>query len=262
MAQTLPDSMLMNLFDLFIIYLACGAPFGAYHLVNQRQNSKYDLFKPIFISLFWIPFAFNLLQNSFKKKSSTTIYSKKDVFNNEKSFDLKKKLEQILIKSNFGVSVFEIREVIERYIGLTDALENKEAEYSANPDFFEIAGNKNSNLASICLQRRNRKLLSYHQMLAGQDFLKLISDFIARSSSINEIKLVTLKLVENLNDKKTEKKLELIFEAGQQSLGEKNVNKPEKKLWMKDTHQQPTAETLRISMNPAAAAKSGLIIKD
>ncbi len=251
----------MNLFDAIIIYLACGAPFGVYNFVNQRNRQNRVFFKPVLISLFWFPFAIGLFQKYVTKKLPDSILFKNEILKEQEIVETKNDLEQIFQKNNFGVSIFEIKEILERYVGLTNALENQGDSSETDINFYEIAGTENSYLASKCHQRRNRKLLFYHQTLAGQDFLKLVDRFISRFPLDEEIGNISLKLVNLLNDEIIGKSLAIIFEGRKQSRAEINVRKPEKELWTNDLPQPQTANTLRISMNPATA-KINLPIKD
>lgn len=257
----MPNSKAMNLFDAIIIYLACGAPFGVYYFVNQRNRQNRVFFKPVLILLFWFPFAFGLLQKYVTKKLPESVLFKNEILKEQELVETKKDLEQIFIKNNFGISIFEIKEILERYVGLTNALENQADSDEADTHFFEIAGAENSQLASKCHQRRNRKLLSYHQTLAGQDFLKLVDKFVSRFPLNEEIGKISRKLVNLLNDEITGKSLTMIFDGRKQSRTEISVQKPEKELWIHDLPQPQTAKTLRISMNPASA-KINLPIKD
>lgn len=261
LAQTLPISETMNFFDAFIIYLACGAPFGVYYFVNHRNRQNRSYFKTILISIFWFPFAFGLFQKYVTKKLPDSFLSKKEKLRDEEIIKTKKDLEQILLKDNNGVSIFEIREIIERYIGLTDAVENQDDSGATDSRFFEIAGNKNVLLSNKCYQRRNRKLLSFHQTLAGQDFLELISGFVSRFSVTREIEKTSLILVELLNDEKTKKGLKSIFNGRPQRLEKVHVQKSEKELWINDRQQPQPANALQISMN-AAGARINSPIKD
>lgn len=234
----------MNLFDAIIIYLACGAPFGVYYFVNRRQQHNRVYFKTLLISVFWIPLAFELFQKYVTDKLPETFFSKKEFLYEQEITEAKKNLEQIFVKSNSGLSVFETREILERYIGLTNALENRGEETEVDSEFFKIAGNENAGLASRCHQRRNRKLLIFHQTLAGQDFLKLVSEFVSRKSFNEEIEKTALNLVGLLHDNRTEKALKLIFKYQKQSPEKSNVHESEKEIWINEIPQRSTANRL------------------
>jgi hypothetical protein len=262
MAQTLPKIKAMNFYDIFIIYLACGAPFGVYYFVNHRKHHPHAFFKTILISLFWIPFAIGLWQRYVTKKLPNPVFSKKEILREEEILETKLHLENIFIKNNSGIPIFELKEIFDRYIGLTESALNQDDLNESNPEFFEIAGHEKSNLAAKCYQRRNRKLLFFHHTLAGQDFLKTISEFVSRFPNEAEIENTSLKLVGLLNDKTTEKNLKSLFSGKKQSREEIRVPKPEKELWINDRQPTQTANALLISVNPAGATAANSPIKD
>lgn len=262
MAQTLPKIKPMNFFDIFIIYLACGAPFGVYYFLNHRKHQPHAFLKTILISLFWVPFAYGLLQRYVTKKLPNPIFSKNDILREEEILETKKHLENIFVKNKSGIPIFELREIFDRYIGLTDSVLNQDESVETNSEFFEIAGNENANLATKCYQRRNRKLLFFHHTLAGQDFLKTISEFILRFPNDAEIENISLKLVGLLNDETTKKNLKSLFNGKKQSREKTYVQKPENELWINDRQPPPTANALRIPVNPAGATAANSPIKD
>ncbi len=249
----------MNFFDLFIIYFACGAPFGVYFYLNRRSAENRIFFKTALVSLFWIPFAIKLTRKYITKRFTNSILAKKDFVRDEEILKAKKDLENVFIKNKFDISIFELREIFDRYTGLTETALNQDDSVETDSEFFEVAGNKNIRLASKCHQRRNRKLLFFHHTVAGQDFLKVISEFVARFPNDERIGNAALKLVGILNDETTEKSLKLILKNKMQSREEIHVQKPEKDLWIHDLQQPPTADALRISVNTAGARTNSLL---
>lgn len=244
----------MNFYDFIIIYLACGAPFGVFYFVSHRKSESRVLIRTFLITLFWFPFAFRLLQKVITKKLPHAPLSKKEILRDEEITETKKNLERVFLKHDPKFSVFELREVFDRYIGLTLAAENQEAMTTPeNSLVFKVAGNQNAELASICHQRRNRKLLSFHQTLAGQDFLKLISEFATRFSDAVQIENISLKLVELLDDEKTGKSLRKLFRGKKQSAKNATVSKTEKEIWITDLQTQSSVNALQISTNQTAA---------
>lgn len=243
----------MNFFELFVIYLACGAPFGVYYFLNHRKDKKRIFSKTVLTALFWIPYAFTLLRSYVTKELPVSILTKKDYVREEEILAVKRELETIFIKNKFDMSVFELREIFDRYVGLTATALNHKDSNESNSEFFEIAGNENSRIATKCQHRRNRRLLFFHHTLAGQDFLKVISEFTSRFPDDAEIGKTALKLVGILNDGATEKNLKQILESKKQSRQEIPVQKPEKDLWIHDLQQPPTANALQVSVNTVGA---------
>lgn len=254
----LPILTAMTFYEAIVIYLACGAPFGVYYFVNQRGRYNNVLIQTFFVTAFWIPFAFKLWRKYFNGKLSEFDHSKKLASGDQEIMNAKKTLERALTKTNVGISVFEIREVLDRYIGLSvSAADENDTDFS-NTRFFESAGNQNAALALKCFHRRNRKLLYFHQTLAGRDFFNLIE----KHSFDTEIKRLSLKLVRLLTDTKTEKNLKLFFSGRAAQIEPENrVQKPEKEQWIHDLQQTSAVNALQISMK-SATAKVSLPIKD
>jgi hypothetical protein len=160
----------MSVSEIIILYFSIGMPFGVYFFLKNRFQ-KTSFLKSIAITFVWIPYAFRLFHKRINKK----------LLNNE--FDNKlslvsqhqKSLENILIRDNSGVLLFEFREVIERYIALT--LNSKEIIPTFNEnkrEIFRITKNPNLELSSICLNRLNQQKLKHHQSNARKDFVNLL----------------------------------------------------------------------------------------
>ncbi len=163
---------MMNQIDLIIIYLACGAPFAVYYFLQNRRLRYTKLFwiKTTFAFILWLPLAAQLFWNKF-----SFFHSQFFLVNKEKSISsLQKQIEAILIESDSQISIYNFREVFERYAGLTKANSDKNNKISdSEKEVFRISENANIELAAICQHRRNRKKLFFHHTLARQDFLRL-----------------------------------------------------------------------------------------
>lgn len=254
-------SSAMDFFDLFIIYLACGAPFGVYYFVDHRDRSNRVFFKSLLVALFWFAAAFQLLRKHFAKGMTRAGRSGQLSFRDDEILETKKRLEAVLIKDKAGATVFEVREVLDRYTGLTCAAFDRDQQTAPDDEFFRMAGNENAPLAARCHQRRNRKLLFFHQTLAGRDFLKTISGYVSRFPDDPEIGKISLKLVRLLRDEETEKRLKLIVGGRLQSRDQTSVPETEKEIWINELQQPSTARPLQMSMN-SAGAKIRLPVKD
>lgn len=248
MAQTLPIKLAMNFNDLTIIYLACGAPLGVYYFLQHRRNTnRQSLWLKTFVNfLFWMPFAFRLLwQNKIFQKLFRTVFDRQAVSDAtiEKLIaPLRKQLETSIVNSipqnaeNIPqMSVFEIREIFDRYIGLTLACqierENSQSDRTENK-FYKISGHKNARLASICSARRNRQRLFFHQTEARRDFLNLINE-----TNGEHFRKETIEFAKLLNDLEAKNALEKMFAPTAQTEKLSSVKDTEKDLWKSETHK-------------------------
>lgn len=254
----------MNLFDALIIYLACGAPIGVYYFLQNRRiiNSNFLWLKTSVVFLFWIPFAFqvlsknNLLEKLFKITFDKQIAS--DSKTDNKIALLRKTLETTIIEyipqnsQNIPkLSLFEVREIFDRYIGLTAAcqIERKFSRYEGiENEFFQISKHKNADLATICFDRRNRKRLFFHQTQARRDFLNLVGilnspDFYYR----------VIEFVKILEDFESIKILEKLTAQTVQIEKTKSVKNTEKEIWKSETRKplhinQTTSANMKLNL--------------
>lgn len=253
----------MSVSDFIIIYLACGTPFGMYHFINNRKSDSHWLTSLLTVFV-WIPYALVLLREKTKffiksNSSNNNLLPREDEFLLEKT---KKQLESFLAGHLNFFPIFEYRETIERYTGLTIALlaanskpTNKEKE------FFKISANENKKLAAECLHRRNRKLLSFHHTLARQDFLNFTLKYKDELSEMEIIYNLLLKIAEILRDDEAVNLLKLNFTGIPQSAENENVSQLEKELWNSETHKQPPAKSLTSSLK-VMSAPTNLPFKD
>jgi hypothetical protein len=194
----------MSLIDFTILYFACGSPFAVYYFLQNR-----NLLKAAIIWMLWIPYSIRLFH---AKVTSRLIFDKKSASDSEIEV-IQKEIEQIMFENDTKFSLFEFREVFERYVGLTLSNKQKNDQIGENEtEVFRVAKRENVKLGAICLHRRNQFKLKYHQTLARRDFLKAINEFQSK-----KLKLFSLKLFRILEDNEAEKTL--------------NINKSELELW-------------------------------
>lgn len=215
----------MTWLDFTIIYLTCGMPFAVFYFFQYR-NEKSVWLKSLLIILLWIPFAFRLFHSYITKRLINYEFDEKTHLDS-----LQKKLENFFLEVKTDISLFEFRETIERYIGLTLECRNSCEEVSdKETEFYRISNHSNLKLGSRCLHRRNQNLLFHHQTLASRDFLKILKEVFAESSVIDEVSLTATEIVEILADESLQKKLsnELNFWQNEPS---ETVSFSEKFLW-------------------------------
>jgi hypothetical protein len=185
----------MDFTEIIIVYLALGSPFGVYYYLQNHS-----IIKAVCVLLLWIPYAYTLSQG----KVTNLLPNDEFVVNFKLVSIYKKLIEQYLSKNLPQFSIFETREVLERYIGLT--LSQKESnEIGKNEtEIFQIAGSKNVKLGGICLHRRNQTKLNYHQTLARRDFLKLLNECVHFEDN-NKVYDSAIQIATILDDVETEK---------------------------------------------------------
>lgn len=258
----------MNLNDLIIIYLACGAPFAVYYFLQNRnfQETKILWLKTLFRFVFWIPFAFrlvarrhlftNLYSNEFDRKSNSDAKKEAEIFSIQKQF------ENNLRDNHPKLSIFEFRETFERYTGLTLELQNGSEEIAAREkEIFRVTNHQNKKLAEICLHRRNRQRLIFHQNLARRDFFEVLGQLTKTTVEKQSLYEKAFKLVSLLNDSEAQKTLEELNKQSLQTQEKTNVRNLEKELWNSEKPQPTPASQISANMQ-ALTATANLSPKD
>jgi len=243
----------MNFFDFLIIYLACGAPVSVYfYFQNRRLYFKQLWLKTILNLIFWIPlFVQLILKSRIRDKFSKINFKSKinpDAKNNRIQ-TLKREIENILSACDLEISIYEFREVFERFAGLTTAsLNNKTKPYKHEREFFGIAGFKNQELSAECLHRRNQKRLYFHQTEAEKDFLQMIAVIAGSIDKPADLSRSTIEFVKILNNRGAQIALTKIFDAELQTERKNPVIDLEKDLWMPEPRKPQPANQISMRL--------------
>ncbi|MGI9034770.1 MAG: hypothetical protein ACR2GD_01910 [Pyrinomonadaceae bacterium] len=245
----------MKLSDFLIIYLACGAPFGVYFFLQHRNRKNFggvylQSFGLVFV---WIPYAFPFLHdfitNYFRQSSP-----QKSVV--RKLEDLQKKISQMMFDSGSRFPIFEFREIFERYIGLTTAVNLlDDCPSRKDEEIFRVALRQNVKLGAQCLNRRNHLRVERHQTLARADFLKLVVELNHSILETENFRSLVSEFVKTLGDLEAQKSLDKIFDQTSQTEGENPVRHSEKHLWKAIEHKQLSAEQKPGRLRTATAAR-------
>ncbi len=234
----------MNSLDFIIIYLACGAPFGVYYFLQTRNENESPIIwlKILLTFIFWIPFGFlfvrQFLVSNEKVDAKHYLTSAFETLDEGNIYLIQKEIEKKFSESRLELSLFEFRETLERYVGLTLANEETFTKVSEQErEIFRIAENSNVALAANCLHRRNRKLLAFHQIEARQDFLQVIKKLSESMTDEKTLEDLAIKFVRLLKDKSAQDGLERIFAASLQTNIPPSVLKREKGLWNPQEHK-------------------------
>jgi len=258
----------MNLRDLFIIYLACGAPFGVYYFLQNRNHLETNILwlKSLLRFVFWIPFAVQMVA---RKSLFTNLYAYR--FDKSANSDAKKEIEIEEIKKLFenafaekdlSLSIYEFREIFDRYVGLSVEIQTENEEFSqSETEIFRITNHSNKNLAEICLHRRNRKRLSFHQKLARRDFFEIFKRIFDKSSEPQTLFDKASKLADLINDSEAKEILEKFSEESLQTQEKQNVRNLEKELWNSEKHKPLTEKKISTNLQ-ALTATANLSNKD
>lgn len=228
----------MNWNDLIIIYLACGAPLAVYYFLQNRNlpDRKFLSLKTFVRLLFWIPYAIRLVARNrvFTKFYNLDFdrHANSDADAGEKISALQRELEDALGEACPRFSIYEFREIFERYTGLTMELVNENEEIAdSEKEIFRITNHENKKLGEICLHRRNRKRLVFHQNLARLDFFDVLTELVRQSPHKQTVCERARQLFALLSD---DEAIEILADLSKKSLQTQvvaNVSPLENDLW-------------------------------
>jgi hypothetical protein len=219
--------------DLLIIYLAFGAPIAVYkYLQNGTEDRVRRIASSALTFLFWIPAAVRIAYLYFTNADFEDAFvsqSKSDAFY-KRICKTRDALASELVRAAVGFSVHEVREAIERYAGLADALGNDAAGNTKPQSLFAGSGRtRHYELGLVCWARRNRRRLERHHIEARRDFVALLDRASYQDSAAGAI-VIGIDLARQLDDTEAVELLKAL-----------DVKKGE--VWKPQPHEQPQTIT-------------------
>ncbi len=199
----------MSFLDFIIIYLTCGTPFAVEYFIKNRMSSTLGncFFKASLITVFWLPYTLNNLWRFIKQQNESLIKFEidKDPYSLSlsKIQETQKKMESLSLLNEGKYSLFEFRDLVNRYKGLMlETQGENELSSARESEIFKVSNSSNVNISSICLHRRNRNRLFFHQRLAQRDFLAFLTETFRTSihSDINYFIALAVELAVLLKD--------------------------------------------------------------
>ena len=201
----------MKLVDLLIIYFAIGAPFGVYQITTVRHPLNANITLRTFLRIcFWPVFAVFILADWF--------YQDRDLLASNfarRIESIRKEIEDIAFANESVSSIFDFREILQRYAGLSEAANVAVADNSVN-EVCDLSHSDNRKLASACLARKNQRKLSFHQSLARSEFVDLIFE-LAGAENRDRILELAIELANDLHDTPTAEALTKLMAEPQPS---------------------------------------------
>lgn len=165
----------MTIIDLLIIYLAFGAPIAVYKYFRNRGT---EFIRRILVSsltfFFWLPAAIEIgylyLINAYSRGAFVSRWDSDS--SGERLSAMRESVSTELIKLSRGSNLHDVRETVDRYVGLADAVLNSNGQAPERNELFKAAGRESYQLSSICLMRRNLHRLERHHIKASADFVE------------------------------------------------------------------------------------------
>lgn len=161
--------------------------------------------------------------------------------NENKIRDIQKKMESICLINKGKFSLFEFRNLLNRYIGLTleSQVENKLPGIQEK-EIFTVSNSKSINISAICLHRRNRNRLLFHQRKAQKDFLAFLIEALRASLDDKRVYFILLafELAVLLNDFEMQKKFKQNFPEILPNISDFPVKFLEYELWNTEIREE------------------------
>ena len=197
----------MKLTDLLIIYFACGAPFGVYQITTSQDPLDTKAVLQIALRIIcWPVFTTLILIEWFSPGSNFA-----DVSGHRRIDDIRLEIEGHVFANDPVSSIFDFRETLHRYVGLSQAVTERVSSNPAN-ELFDLSGSEHKDLASACLARKNQRKLSFQHSLVRNEFVDMISEFAEVDEKCTRVIALAMKLAEHVNDPLTENALATISE--------------------------------------------------
>lgn len=234
----------MTYSDLLIIYLAIGSPTAVYYVLRSgRDLSLKTISRMIPALLLWPAYTIWLLTHSrtagHPENRFLSDHASLDAARSKRVDGIRAEMEKKIREQRPEHSLFDFREVFERYVGLTTAVA---ADISDDPSpFADLTSgtSEEAKLNAISLNRRNRRLLEFHQIQARNDLLSL-----AEQIADQEFDRLAAKLGALVRDDELVKSLR-VERIGSVQSGERTlVISLENEVWTSETGRQSVASRL------------------
>lgn len=180
------DSSQMRFVDIFIIYLAAGAPVATYSIFHRSTESWFVKLTVFLRNLvFWPVVAATIVRSIIRNIPNTPHFVTRET-SDSRITEYEEKLAtelSVLKRMSPSVSFFKgLEEAVGRYVGLSSVV-RPGGDHTAESAFFSITDHPQKKIAAICLNRRNLNRVIVHRKKAAQDIaqLLLVADISERS---------------------------------------------------------------------------------
>jgi len=186
----------VNILDLAIIYLACGAPFAVNYSFRADDTFGFvELVKSFGVGVAWPYFALMMLYTSItapKKHSADELAARRVIES------VRHKLESHIASSMRPNEIFEFRDAVMRYAGLKVA-EQMPTGNAPEMEFIAITYPQPNAAAAAIFERKHKARIEFHSYLAGCEFV----DTINALSHHKGLAAAAAQIAEDLDDNAT-----------------------------------------------------------
>jgi hypothetical protein len=195
----------MHLSDILVIYLTFGSPLAVHYFFRTTEVTLYKrILRGTLAFLFWPTYAIWLISWVKMTKPDRTTNSlensRLDAPYLKKVDALTAAMESVLRAELPDLSILEFREMIERYAGLVIAERSDKGQNLSALAVIDSADRERIELNAMCINRRNRKRLTRHRTLAGDEYFGLISDASGSAGKDSEFVKLSIELCRVISD--------------------------------------------------------------
>ena len=151
--------------DLTVVYFAFGAPVGVYEITRRKRSPEDSPLAAVHFILWPLFAAASLRAVICRRAAGTAIGTEESTISEPNLRPRSLTDETAMTFSNFVI--FSLDTQAWRYIGRTDG--------TGTNELFKVGYHPDADLASRCLDRRNRSRLEFHLLNARNEFDALIS---------------------------------------------------------------------------------------
>lgn len=262
LARALPLNTSVNVFDVIIIYLSCGAPFGVSYFLLNRERLQTDrlALRALLEWIAWPASAVKMIGRtqffSGRTKVNFEPLPELDAETDEKVGEIQKNLEQMFFRDGAApqISIYAFREVFERYAGLSLALSvTDKAAGTPEAEIFRLANHRDVELASICLNRRNRSLLVTHHKQAREDFIGTADRLAESAPERTDTWILMNELAVLVDDIEAIAAIDKIFTGTSQTRSAGRVIEKGDVLWKPGKRKHLPSDQPQLNLQPATA---------
>ncbi len=202
---------MMTFSEIFIIYLAIGAPFAVHSFFGGQmetnvRNAGVSLLKLTFWPVFGTYFIFRLTRNTFR--AVETGNERRIAALETASMEIRSDLSILLVSADREMRKSVIED-FDRLCGIALAVAETEPAASLSiPRIFEAADHPSPDLAARCIFRRNQSRIAEHRNRAHASFLTTLDSLRYEPFKSVEIERIRLKVAALLHDDSAPKTIE------------------------------------------------------
>ena len=200
----------MLILDIFVIYLACGAPFAVAAFLKPETRSGLHHVLTSFGSLVYWPLLLPSLIPRTREAGVSKMNSRNDSGVDSTEALLRAALVDHWLTAFGTVDLVAFRDSLERYSALSRELQAGQVPAAEN-ELSSIAGHPDPELSQICQVRRNRRKLELHRTYARSEFIESVDRLVLARQL--EAPSVARKLSQAVGDDEALAELE-IFSSG------------------------------------------------